>query len=489
MKYLCLDVGTTRTKAQVFDEKGDICFQRNEECPLKVIDGMPYADIDLIVNTVKRFIKEASDEMRISSVAVSSFGESFVTLDKEDNILTYPMLYTDARGAEQALRLNETFGEEYLYKVTGVMPSAMYSVSKLLWIKDNLPEAYKNTDKLLLICDYIGYILTGQRCIDYALAARTGVFDIKKKEFSKDICDKLGIDTEIFSKPLKTGAVVGKVSEKTVTETGIDPECVLILGSHDQVCATVGAGVLEAGEAADGMGTVECITSVFDSFPENCEMGYKGYPVVPYAVEGLYCTYMLNMTAGSIVNWFRNNITHDFKGKHESGYSYLEANCDRITDIIMLPYFGASATPFQDMNAKGCFINLTLKDTDGDLYRAILESTSFEMKFNLETVKKYGIKVKSLVATGGGSASDLWLRIKSDILKLPVSTLRSSEGGLCGLAVLSSVGLGTFKTYKQARDIFVKYKNRITPCAEFSSEYKKKYLKYKKLYKKLKELM
>ena len=59
MKYLCLDVGTTRTKAQVFDAKGDICFQRNEECPLKVIDGMPYADIDHLDDPKVKEITEA----------------------------------------------------------------------------------------------------------------------------------------------------------------------------------------------------------------------------------------------------------------------------------------------------------------------------------------------------------------------------------------------------------------------------------------------
>lgn len=489
MNYLCLDVGTTCTKAQVFDENGNIGFYRSEECPLTEIDGMPYADIRLIVKTVKRFIKDASAEMKIDSVAVSSFGESFVTLDKNGDILTYPMLYTDGRGAEQANRMSEEFGDEYLYGITGVMPHAMYSVYKLLWIKDNMSDLYGKIDKLLLMCDYIGYVLTGKRCIDYALAARTGVFDIRKKEFSGEILAKLGISADIFSEPMKTGAVVGRVSAETVKETGVNPDCVLILGSHDQVCATMGAGVLKSGEASDGMGTVECITSVFDKIPDDCEMGYKGYPVVPYAVEGLYCTYILNLTSGSVVNWFRNKILHGYKGGQKDAFTYLEKDCDKITDVIMLPYFGPSSTPYQDVNAKGCFVNLTLNTSDCDMYRAILESTSYEMKLNLDSVKKYGVRVKSLVATGGGSNSALWLKIKSDVLNVPVKSLRSSEGGLCGLAVISAVALGTYDSYERARNVFVRYKGGISPNGEFAAEYKEKYLKYKKLYKKLKELM
>ena len=489
MNFLCLDIGTTCTKVQVFDQKGNINFYMSKECPLTVVDGEQYADIGLIVRTVKEFIRLAGSKLRIDSIAVSSFGESFVTLDEKDEILTYPMLYTDARGGEQAEMIGKNLGAEYLYGITGVMPHAMYSVYKLAWIKENMPEKYSRMDKLMLIGDYLGYILTGKRVIDYALSARTGVFDIRKKCFSEEICERLGIDPRIFSVPAKTGTVVGKLADEIIRETGINDDCVLVLGSHDQVCATMGAGVLKAGEAADGMGTVECITSVFDTFPADCSMGFKGYPVVPYAVEGLYCTYILNMTSCSVVNWFKDRIMHGYRSRYDNVFSYLESDCEEMTDVIMLPYFGPSSTPYQDMEAKGAFINLTLDTSDKEMYRAILEGTSYEMKLNLEQVRHYGIRVKSLVATGGGSNSALWLKIKSDILGLPVSTLRSSEGGLCGLAVISAAALGAVRDYEQAKEIFVGYGDRTLPSREHADVYKKKYSKYKKLYKKLKEFM
>ncbi len=91
MNYLCLDIGTTCIKAQVFSSKGDIVFYEQRECSLKQIDGTNYVDIEKIIQIVKGLVKKSAEVAKIHSIAISSFGESFVTLDKDDNILTYPI--------------------------------------------------------------------------------------------------------------------------------------------------------------------------------------------------------------------------------------------------------------------------------------------------------------------------------------------------------------------------------------------------------------
>lgn len=487
MNYLCIDIGTTCSKAQVFDEKGNILFYQAKECQLKVLDGEKVADVVEIKNVVFELIKSATKEFEINSIAFSSFGESFVLLDKDDEILTYPMLYTDSRGEEQAKKITRYIPLRKIFKITGVMPHSMYSIYKLLYIKENMPEKFAKADKLLLICDYFGYVLTGKRIIDYSLAARSGVFNVSKREFDKTLLSKIGVDVGLFSTPKPTGFVVGDIKDDICKELGLSESCKLVLGSHDQICATIGAGVVEAKEAADGMGTVECITTVFDEPPKNMRFGKYGYPVVPF-LDHLYCTYILNLTSNSIMNWYRNDLLHNYSENNLSQFEYLEAKCDKPTDVLVLPYFSGSSTPFQDMSAKGSFVNVTLDTTDGDIYRAIMESTSYEMKYNLEIVKDFGINVDRLVATGGGANSKLWVKIKSDIFSLPIKILRSSEGGLCGLAVISSVAMGQFDSYKKAVEVFVEYKKEFTPTDDFNDIYKSKYEKYKKLYSKLKEL-
>ena len=482
MNYLSIDIGTTGCKCQLFSDTGEILQYEFEEYDFKTVDGFQYVDVYAIEKNLRVMISSVSEKYEISSVCISSLGEAFVLLDKEDNVLFYPMLYTDVRGEEEAEQIKKTIGEETAFSITGVVPHSMYSLSKLLWIKNNRPDIFEKADKVMLMCDYFGYLLTGERVIDYALASRTGAFDIARLCFSEDTLSVFDIPVELFSTPKRAGSIVGKLKK----EWGIDG--VLVLGSHDQVCTTLGAGVLREDEAVDGMGTVECITTLFKEKPSNIEMGKQGYPCVPYAVDGLYCTYILNYSCGSTVNWLRKKIMHGYQGDEKDFFSYIEKDMrDEPTGILILPYFGGASTPYQDLNAKGVILNVTTETRDCDLYKSVMEGTAFEMRLNAETVSRYAINVKNIVATGGGANSDKWLQTKADIQNIPIKTLRSSEGGLCGCGMLQAVALGGAKDLYEARDIFVRYKKEFLPNEFNHAAYETHYEKYKKLYKTIKE--
>ncbi|MBE7087789.1 MAG: carbohydrate kinase, partial [Clostridiales bacterium] len=183
MNFLSIDVGSTCCKCQVFSSSGEIVFYGLKEYSLKKIDNDFYVDTKALTEILFLLIKDAGKENDIDSICISSFGESFVMLDKDDNVLFNPMMYTDTRGETQAEEIISKFSKEYMFRVTGVLPHSMYSLSKILWIKENAPDTFARANKILLICDYVGYVLTGKRVIDYSLAARTGAFDIRKKEY------------------------------------------------------------------------------------------------------------------------------------------------------------------------------------------------------------------------------------------------------------------------------------------------------------------
>ena len=484
MNFLSIDIGTTGCKCQLFSEGGEILEYLFSEYPFLEAGGFHYVNIHAISDRLRSMITEVASRHEVSSLAISSLGESFVLLDDEDNVLFYPMLYTDARGEEEAQAINAAIGAERVFEISGVVAHSMYSISKLLYIKNHEPAVFAKAKKAMLMCDYFGYLLTGERVIDYSLAARTGAFDVEQLRFSREILDCLGIDAALFSEPKRTGSIVGRVR----SGWGIDG-ATLVLGSHDQICAALGAGVLMAGEAADGMGTVECITTVFDEKPTAFQMGYQGYPCVPYAIEGLYCTYILNYSCGSTVNWFRKRIMHGYSGDEKDFFSYIEKNMsDEPSNLLVLPYFGGAATPYQDIMASGAILGLTTETADHEIYKAIMEGTAMEMRLNAEVTEDYGINISNLVATGGGANSKKWLQIKSNIQRLSIKVLRSNEGGLCGCAMLSALGMKQVKNLMEARDIFVKYTNEFLPNEAVSESYDAKYQKYKKLYKTIKEL-
>ncbi len=487
MNFLSLDIGTTCCKSQLFSEQGEILRYSSEEYAFLEKEGEKYADIRGIFSRVKKMLADTAKEYEISSLCISSFGESFVLLDEKDELLSDPMLYTDPRGEKEAEELLQTFGAEKLFSVTGTVPQSMYSLSKLLWIRKNRPEIFARAKKCMLICDYLGYLLTGKRVIDYALASRTGAFDIKTLQFSKEILEQCGISAELFSSPAPTGSIVGELREELKKELGIRGSCLLVLGSHDQICSALGAGAVKAGDAVDGMGTVECITPLFSQRPSDVSMGMEGYVCVPYAVPGLYCTYMFNYSCGSLVNWYRKDILHGYHGEEENVYTYLEKTDDSPSGILVLPYFAGAATPYQNINAKGAVLNLSVGTRDADLYKAIMEGTAMEMRLNTENVSKYGIFVSRIVATGGGANSKKWLSLKASVQNVPVRTLRSSEGGLCGCAMLQAAALGLVKDLQAAARIFVQYQEEFLPDANRHSAYEGQYKKYKKLYQTVKE--
>lgn len=489
MNYLTIDVGTTRCKCQLFSEDGTILEYFGKDYDVKNTDKGIVVDADAIWINVKEMIKTVAKKHEISSFCVSSFGESFVMMDKDDNIIYYPMLYTDPKGIEEAKYINDLIGEEKTFLTTGVVAHSMYSISKILWIKNNYPEIYLKADKVLLIGDYVGYMLTGKRVIDYSLASRTGAFDVEKKVFAKEFLDALDVPVSLFSKPMVAGSVVGKIKDELIDELGVKGDATFVLGAHDQVCAALGAGVLSEGESVDGMGTVECITTVFKDKPKNIKMGKQGYPCVPFANGDLYCTYILNYTCGAAVNWVRKNLMHDYKGEEKDFYAYMEKGLtDTPTGILTLPYLGGGATPYQDITAGGAIVGIRTYNTDVEIYQSFIEGTVMEMKLNMEIVKEYGILVKSLVANGGCSNSNKWMQLKSDVQNVNVKTLRSSEGGLCGCAMLSAVAKCGVDSLEKAREIFVRYTNEFTPNNTRGSRYDEQYSRYKKLYNSLKEI-
>lgn len=487
MNYLSIDVGTTACKCQLFDEDGDIKEYIAKEYLLLNENGETYVDITTIKNNIFSMIKAVASKHTVNSICFSTFGETFVLLDKNDSLLCNPMLYTDKRGEKEAKEISERLGNKCIFTVSGTVPHPMYSAYKLLWIKKNKPEIYAKADKALLICDYLGYLLTGKRIIDYSLAARTGVLNIRSLCYDDALCDEIGIDKELFSAPYRAGTVIGEVKADIAKELNI-PGCKLILGAHDQVCTALGAGVIKSGQAVDGLGTVECITAVYDGVRNDMSMGEKGLTCIPYAFDGLYCTYIVHYASGSAVNWFKNDILHKYRGGEDNVFAYLEKGMKKgPSGIYTLPYFAGSFIPYQDVNTKAAIIGLTVSTTDSDIYKSIMEGLAYEMKFEASVAKQYGIEIRKAVATGGGANSEVWLQIKADIQGIPYTTLRSSEGGLCGCAVLQSIADG--KSCEETVKTFVKTEKSFTPDEAGAQAYASYYEKYIRIYHSIKEFM
>ncbi len=472
-----LDVGTTGCKLTTYTHKGEFVYNSYKEYDVSRKSGQHEVDANDIFNAVCDVIKDTSTKEDISAIGITTFGETFVLLDENDNVLLPSMLYTDPRGEEECKKLSRTLGDKRIADISGVKPNQMYSLPKIMWIKNNKPDIFKKAKRIMLMQDYIVYKLTGNAFIDYSLAARTMAFDIREKCWSKELFAAADIDTSLMSTPVPAFHVAGKVKDNLAKTIGLKSDVLIVNGAHDQVAAAVGAGILTPGEAVDGTGTVECVTPVFDKIPCEEKVYNEGYSVVPYVLDGTYVYYALSFTGGAVIKWYRDNFARD------KSYKELDLSvADSPTGILVLPHFAGAANPYMDNTSKAAFVGLTLEHTDADIYKALMEGVTYEIMTNISELESVGIIPRKLYATGGGAYSDVWLQIKADILGRPITALEAKEAGTSGTCMMTGVAVGIYSSLYEAKQFFVREKGTFLPDQKKHEVYQKYFSTYKKLY-------
>lgn len=161
----------------------------------------------------------------------------------------------------------------------------------------------------------------------------------------------------------------------------------------------------------------------------------------------------------------------------------------RPGDILVLPHFAGAANPYMDTGSKGAIIGLTLEHDAYDIYKALMEGVTYEIMTNIEHLKSFGIKLKTLYASGGGAASAVWLKIKADILNREIVPLEAKEVGACGTCMLAAVAMGIYKDLETAKKSFVRYKEKYLPDKENAKIYEKRYEAYKDIYKSVRPII
>lgn len=497
MKIAGLDIGTTGCKLTVFDQKGTYQEHAYRDYPVKRSSSGHEVNAEAIMESVLYVMKMMGEKYPdIAGIGVTSFGESFVLADEAGTPLHPAMLYTDPRGAEECRELERKLGSRRIASITGLRPHEMYSISKIMWMKRNRPELYQRAKHIFLMEDYVVFHLTGIAQIDYSLATRTMAFDITALGWSEEIFREAGIDMSLMSKTVPTGTSAGSLCKEIAEQTGMQESVQIVSISHDQVAAAVGAGVFDSDTAVDGAGTVECVTPVFDSLPDQQVMYDGHYAVVPYVIPGKYVCYAFSYTGGALIQWCVDTLAKKEKElANEQGISvnaYLEKQFCREeepTGILVLPHFAGAATPYMDTASKGAVIGLEMGSSVSDIYRACMEGVVYEMLLNMEHLEGSGIRYEILHATGGGAKSELWMQMKADMLNVPITALKTVDAGTVGSAMLTGIAVGCFENLQDAAAHMVEKKQVYYPRQEMHEKYQEIYKKYRQLYKAVRPLI
>ena len=479
-----LDIGTTGSKITLFKDTTflDSFYTKYDY----EVEDINLIDVNKIFEAILKMLKEVFSKYNsIDALGVTSFGETFVLLDKDDHILMNSYLYTSKEGFKEAHTIERKLTKRRLGYISGQIGDNMFSLPKLLYIKNNNKKIYKQIDKIMLIEDYIVYKLTKKRAIDYSLACRTLAFDINKKEFSDAILNEFNIKKELWSKPVKSGTFVGYLLDEYQKVFNLSKKVKIYCISHDQVSNTLGSGILKPYDAVDGNGTCECISVCYKKEDIKPFLYNYGYGVIPYLYNDLYLSYILNYSGGSLIDYvLKTYFPKDLEKYKENIYEFIELNLkDEISDVLVLPYFLGNLTPYKDKKIKGAILNLSLDTTKFDIYKATLESLCFEMKLNLDIFEENGIKINNLYASGGSSVNEYYLQLKADIFNKDIIQLENKDAGTLGCLILLGKEEGLFSSYEEGIKKIVAIRKVFHPNRKNFEAYKEKYFRYKKIYK------
>ena len=497
MSLLGLDVGTTGTKGVAFDIEGKPIASAYREYPLlSPKPGWQELEPEHVWRCVREVLGEVAQKTKhdpIRAMAMSAQGEAVLAVDKTGAVLTNSPVTFDARTADIPAWWLERMSRMELAQISGMPLHGMYSLNKILWLKQNQPEIFSKAHRFHCYEDFVQLRLGLEPIMSNSLAARTMALDARKGDWSQELLDIAGVPREKFSRTAQSGTVVGTISDSVADEIGLPHGIVVSTGGHDQPAGALGAGILESGEAVYATGTVDCICPIYKTYSVTEQTVAGNLCCYPSCVPGLFASIAFNFTGGSLLKWYRDTFAaEELREADAAGKDVYEILCDRIPaepeKLLILPHFTVTGTPHFDTASRGAILGLTLNTTRPELVSAVLSGVTYEMKLNLEMLQSAGVGISRLRAIGGGAKSVVWTQRKADIMGIPVAVLETTEAASLGVALLAGQAAGLVTDLKAALGNAVRISYVCEPDTARAREYAERYGVYREVYEALKDI-
>jgi xylulokinase len=472
---LGLDIGTTSIKAIVFDVTGQPVAQASLRTPTYYPQpGRAYYQPEelwqITVQVVRTVTSRVDDARRIAGLAVASFAETGVALDEHDQPTGEAIAWFDNRTAPQAQWLEQTFGQEPLFAITGIALEPIFGLCKWLWLRQNDPERAQRTRRWLNMADYIAWRLCGVQATDFSLASRTLWLDLQRRQWSAQVLDWTATPHTLLAPLLPSGTQLGSILPDVAAATGLPASAQVAVGGHDHICGALALGVTEPADVLNSIGTAEAIFLPLDQPLTDPMVGQQGYSQGVH-VGGQYYVLGGMYTSGACVEWFRENLAGG------ADYATLIQEAAEVPagslGAVFLPHLRMSNPPHMDAQARGSFIGLRTDAKRGALFRAVLEGLAFECRSSLEPLLQHVQLpgVRHYYVTGGGAYNELALAIKASVLNHVLHVVSVKEATALGAALLGGVAAGVYADLPDALRHLCYTQAELTPVAEIASLY------------------
>lgn len=500
-----VDIGTGGTKAVVFDKNGIMLGQGFKEYGVLTpqpawAEQWPDVWLDGVVSTLKAALDDSGLQAKdILAVAISGlYSGSGVPVDKDLKPIRPCMIWMDRRARKQTRWVKDNVPLDTIFGITGNYVDSYYGFTKIMWMRDNEPELWKRVHQFVTAKDYVIQRMTGELATDYSSAGNIGgVFDIRKKTWSDEMCGILGIPKSCLPERItRSHDVVGRLNKQFADLTGLLEGTPIVAAGIDAPVAQFSCGVVAEGEHVAMVGTSMCWGTVSDG--KNLTPGLISYPYVVNDDTTIY-TFGGGATSGAIVRWFRDEfgaLEKDFQARTGvDAYTLieLEMKAKKIgpgaNGLLVLPYFMGERSPIWDPDARGVIMGLTLTHGKEHVFRAMMEGVAMSLRHNLEAATEAGIKLDpNCYMVGGAAKSDFWSQIFADVTGYNIRRLSQNVEAPFGDAFLAGMAVGVFQKGEEIKK-WLAFREENKVDKETHKLYGKYYELYKRLYDETKNTM
>jgi L-xylulokinase len=482
-----VDNGGTVIKAALFDMRGtELAVSSRQTKMLTPKSGYTERDMEEVwlanCGCIRDVVESSDVDIRsIIGVAIGGHGKGLYPWGKNDRPAYHGIVSTDNRAWRYPERWQLDGTADRLYPQICQKLISCQQASLLAWMKDNEKAAYDNIRWVFSVKDYIRYRLTGEAYCEVTDISGSGLMDVSKTRFDRELLGTLGIE-EVYEclAPIRyssdpCGVITNEASRLTGLPVGtpvaggmvdIDACAVAMnMQSPDQLCTITGTwSINEFISTKPVLGTAIAMNSL-------------------YAVPGYYLLEECSATSAGNLEWFIERFLCEERTNQVNLYRWIDQTVDALSpadsEIYYLPFlYGSNRHPL----AKGSFLGLTSYHGKSHMLRAVFEGVAFSHKTHIDRLLSVRPAPAAIRMAGGAANSTVWVQMFADVLGFPIETVAGvKELGALGCAMAAAVAAGVYPDYKAAGAAMVSVNAPVAPNETRVGIYREKYRKYEAL--------
>jgi xylulokinase len=484
-----IDVGTTSTKAVLFDLNGKEIARASSQPYQNFTPNPGWVEQDpeelwqALLSTIHAVILEAQTNVHVLALSMAVQSGSLIPADANGMPVYNMITWLDGRAEEIVNEWKLQNQQAWVKPLSGWSLYSSLCLPTIAWLKKHNHQVFNETKIYFSLNDFLTYRLTGKMVTNPSNAGGMQLLEIQTAQWSAELCALAGIQRDNLCEIQPSAAVIGEVLPEICASIGLSAGTLLVNGGHDQGCTALGLGITDPGKILLACGTAWVFTGVLTS----ADMRHLP-PSLDLNFHVLANRWTLSQSLGglgaSFEWWFKKSYLCDQPNSMRSElFSVLNSEIlqtDRYPDLFFLPMTGGHIDP--GTTSKGGFIGLQLAHSRANMARSVMESAAYELRWALEPVLAANIPVERLWMVGGAAQSAIWPLILANVTGIPICIPDYDNWPALGAAILAGIGAGVFLNEKQGLEKFNKKETVILPEAALQERYAQSFLAYRKLW-------